>query len=772
MYFAHTSSVGGEENWEPLSEHLTRVAERAAKFAGVWGQEQEAYLAGLLHDLGKYGDPFQARLRGIGKGLDHWSMGGWLALERYGESEAAHIAAAIQGHHVGLQDGFWKRVRSSLDPEHVAAGKLTPTDADSARLLERFSRDGLQLPAWVPELRSSKALAAMTDLRMLFSALVDSDYLCTEAYARGPGEGSSTEYRFRSPGPELQAERALEATLAYIQARAATVRKGGGADATLLQLRSDLLTACRCSASWEPGLFTLSAPTGSGKTLALLAFALDHAARHGLRRIVLALPYLSLLEQTVEVYRQVLADFGPEYVLEHHSLADPYRSRERGGSDSDTESLRARELTENWDAPIVVTTSVQLLESLFAHRPRSCRKLHRLAESIVLLDEVQTLPSELAPPTLGALARLQARFGASVVFATATQPAFDQLNTTIEKLGGHAWQPREIAPLGETRLFGRLRRTRVVWRIDEPCSFETVAAELVDIPQVLAIVNLKRHARRLTELLGTLLGGRPSGLLHLSTNLCPAHRQQVFAEVQRRLDCGEPCRLIATQCVEAGVDLDFPVVYRAMAPLEAIAQAAGRCNRHGRLGPEGGEVVVFQPDDPDGLYPGEAYGQAAEITATLLRASGTLDLDAPAVFRQYYRKLYATTGIEDRDSELIRGIKAQDFPRVDREYQLIPDGTIEVLVPYNLATFRALDAELRTVGRLTRDWIRRARPHSISLFPPNPRGPTVAYLNPAPLGRDRDGRLREADDWFTWVGEGQYDRELLGFLGAEDVWIA
>lgn len=766
VYYAHSAPT--RQQWEPLRVHLAAVAARAGAFAACFGAGDEGRAAGLLHDLGKYSERFTRRLEGRERGLDHWSLGAWAALSKLKESGIA-VALAVQGHHVGLQRGDDSALRE-LSPKRLSERHrlgLALTESDVELLLRRFAADGLALPGLAGSLFSRRAPrgGGMLDVRMLFSSLVDADYLETE------GHFLAVEAERHVARPVGQSLRAAEA-LALVEARIVELAASAKAAPEVLRLRRDLMSACAAAAELPLGLFTLSAPTGAGKTLAMLAFALRHAMCHGLRRVVMVIPYLSILEQTARVYRELLEPaFGPAYVLEHHSLAG-IRGRELAGTDDRDEIGEARraerQLAENWDAPLVVTTSVQMLESLFAQRPAACRKLHRLAGSVLLFDEVQTLPVRLAVPTLAALSHLAQRYGASVVFSTATQPAFDHLDARVRELAASGWQPREVVPR-DLGLFARARRTREVWRVEAATPWAELAAELAGHRQVLVIVNLKRHA---ADLATRLAAGGAEGVQHLSTSLCPAHRERVLAAVRSRLDGGEACRLVATQCVEAGVDIDFPTVYRAFGPLEAIAQAAGRCNRNGRLDGSG-EVRVFLPEEQ--AYPPGGYRQAAGATMTLLlqRGAAGMDLQSPELFRSYYRLLYEWTGVDSGDGrgtrELREAIEALDFPSVAALYRLIDQDAINVLVPYDLATWDALRTELRTRGRLTAGWVQRARAHAVSLFRPRADNPVLGFLDPAPLGR---GEPERAADWFVYLEAAHYDRELLGLTAAEKLWIA
>lgn len=744
-YLAH--SRGSSPREDLLRDHLSRVALRAQDYASAFGAGDEAYLAGLLHDLGKYGDLFQARLRNEVKHIDHWSPGAWACL-MHSKVTGVAGALAIQGHHLGLQQAYATALRALSPAELTRAHpqNLRLAAPDHEPLLALLHADGVRLPdpssssVYDPE---RPPAAGMLDIRMLFSALVDADFIETEAHFKATGPDAPA---YRTEGPRLDPEVALEALLRHIR----TLAEGSRAAADINRLRSDLLEACLRAGEQPQGTFTLTAPTGAGKTLSMLAFALRHAATHGLTRVVMVIPYLSIIEQTVKVFRGALADLVPEsptdtYVLEDHSLAG-IRSAEDEDEDPDGDRER-RLLAENWDAPIVVTTSVQFLESLFANRPGACRKLHRLAGSVILLDEVQTLPTHLAVPTLATLSHLAGRFGATVVFSTATQPAFDTLHEAVRQLAPEGWRPREIVP-PELGLFDRARRVRVQWPKHETVGWDALAGELRGHSQVLCIVNLKRHALELHRHLKT---EGAQGLLHLSTNLCPQHRRAVLDEVRARLEQGEPCRLISTQCVEAGVDVDFPHVYRAWGPLDSIAQAAGRCNRNGNR--DTGAVHVFVPEDEG--YPDQTYGQAAAATRSVMARLGTEpDIDDPALYTEFYRELYDLRALGELRGELWEAIASRHFADVAGKYRLIGTDAINVLVPYDRGVYEALAAEVRQEG-LSREWVRRARGHAVSLFRPREQDRAWDYLD-----RIRVRGNEYADDWYIWVGEKGYDPDV------------
>jgi len=751
-FYAHSENPIGVKHL--LRDHLLSVSSLASEFLQGLPWQEDARLAGLLHDLGKYGDLFQRRLQGQEQGLDHWSSGAWVALKDF---RSVLGALAVQGHHIGLQSGF-KANLERLEPGKLAAspGAHGRPTGDLDTLKTRWkaevdavapSHSGQMCPVMGPEL--------MLEARLVFSALADVDFLDTEAHFKGEAAGK----RYRARGPALEPEIAL----GLVQRHLATLAAGSTASPMLRQVRQTLLRDALKSAQQDTGLFTFTAPTGSGKTLAMLAFALAHAAKHGLRRVILAVPYLSILEQTAEVYREVLSSMGKDYILEHHSLA----GLGRGGEELEQERLR-RLFSENWDAPLVLTTNVQILESLFSDRPSACRKLHRLAHSVILFDEAQTLPLNLAVPTLAALSQLASKTGASLVFATATQPAYPALGRQVREAGGVGWEPREAVP-SASALFAASRRVTPAWELAKGVwDMERLAQELRGQNRALCIFNLKRQALELTR----LLAGQ-EGLFHLSTNLCPAHRRDVLLQVRERLRSGAPCRLVATQCVEAGVDLDFPVVYRALGPLEAVAQAAGRCNREGRS--EKGRLVVFEMGASD--YPDTTYRQAAMVAKALLQERHwCLDLDDPQTYQDYYRRLFDLTRPEARSPELAEGIGSGNFVQVAQQYRLIKQDAINVLVPYQGAwgDYQKLLREEAEDGIRT-DWMRRAQLLAVVCYRPGQQHPAWGVLKPAHLSFKR----MESDEWFLinealpgWSYEAETGLNLPEKQGAWPVMIA
>lgn len=746
QYLAHSANPAGIA--EAQSEHVLPVAERAARLAGPSGLADLARVAALLHDLGKYGRIFQDRLQGKASKVDHWSSGAWVALSRY-KHPGIPVALAVAGHHVGLQQADRDSLRA-LAPDRLRTRHqlgLRIPDEDLDELFLRCTRDGITIPKELPAAIQHDAPAAawMLATRLLFSALVDADFLETEAHFEGT---SQTPRRYRAEAPALNAAEAFQQVLQHIRSLA----ENSDAAPVVNALRRDLLESCLVAADKPPGLFTLTAPTGTGKTLAMLAFALKHAAKHGLRRVVAVVPFLTIIEQTVAVYKAALGPHLREgYLLEHHSLAGMRAGNGEQAilADSELETERCRrQLTENWDSPVLVTTSVQFLESLFANRPGPCRKLHQLAHAVVLLDEVQTLPTRLAVPTLAALSELASTFGSTIVLATATQPAFTHLDKSVQVHSLSGWRPREVVP-GDLRLFSRATRVKVAWpNLDSPVSWDQVASRLADAGSALCVVNLKRHAIGLIEHLRSSYPDLP--VLHLSTSMCPLHRDATLRIVRGKLKADEPCILVSTQCVEAGVDVDFPTVFRAFGPLDAVAQAAGRCNRHGRMRKHG-TVEVFLPED-DVYPPGGGYSQAAGVTRALLRELGSarMDISDPQLFELYFRRLYDLTQPGGLHRELLEAIQVKDFATVATLYRIVDQDAVNVLVPHDTGAFATLRDDLRAKGTLTGSWIRRARPHSVSLFRSGLEH--MPNLQPAPLGK---GGVSE--EWFVCSAEDDYD---------------
>ena len=699
-YYAHTSDCACAKgapciHWQSLAEHLLNVANLAARFAKPCGLEAEAFLAGLLHDLGKYAGRFQMRLRDNSiHGINHWAAGAGHAYAL----KAPLSAYAVDGHHTGMPDRSALRqtlLKLADSGLHREINGYTEALDD---LLERFAADGLFLSS-SPVPPGKDHFANALRARMLLSCLVDADRLDTEAHF----DPETAKQRIAS---SLDADRALGAVLEYVNQKPS--------HGALNQLRRQLLVDCLSAAEKAPGLFTLTAPTGSGKTLASIAFALRHIAKNNalladddsrrLRRVIVVIPFTSIIEQTARVYRELFAPiFGTEFVLEHHSAVAPLGRMEDNERDAEDARLRQAQMAaENWDSPLVVTTSVQFFESLFAHKPRDCRKLHNIARSVVLFDEVQTLPSRLVPSLLSAVRLLsQEPYGSTAVFMTATQPAFAAAKSALP----YGWEPDEISSQPEA-MAEAMRRTEIrISASDQRISWAEMAQRITAEPQALCVVNSTKDARTLFRLLP------PVARFHLSSRLCPAHRQEKLGAIRSLLETGEPCRLISTQLIEAGVDVDFPIAFRALGPLDSIIQTAGRCNREGR-NPDPCPVIVFRPEE-GGTPPG-AYRAATEKTHEFLVRHPGAPLHLPETYRKYFAELYELLGPNSPKDDPVYTASAEfDFPKADEKCSLVGDDTRSVLVQWGEG--EALIEKLRREKHLSKPEWRTVQRYSVSL---------------------------------------------------------
>lgn len=646
--YAHSLAGKPQGEWQLLEEHLAAVAalsERfASSFAPGWGR-----LAGLWHDAGKYQAAFQRYIASDSdahiKGPDHATVGALIASTR----KAAPLAFVIAGHHGGLPDAEdlkcrLERKQSLLDDSRTGGLPRWMEEAavPSAPACLNFS-DRLQFSLWT---------------RLLFSALVDADFLDTEKFYAG---GSERESNWPSlTDLKTRLDEFLDS------------KTRGASRTPVNEIRARVLEACRLAAAFEPGAFTLTVPTGGGKTFSSLAFALDHAVQHGLKRVIVVIPYTSIIEQTAQEYRRAL---GEDAVLEHHTNVDP-----------DNETPQNRLASENWDAPIVVTTSVQFFESLYAKRTSRCRKLHRIVRSVVVFDEVQTFPIHLLEAVRRVLRELTISYGSTTLLCTATKP---------ELLEG----AREIVPDPSREFAVVAGRSEILMpSTNEPIAWEYLASELGTHEQVMAIVHRRDDAQQLAQLVG-------GDCLHLSARMCAEHRSDVLAEVKRRLADGERCRLVATQLVEAGVDVDFPEVFRAFAGADSLAQAAGRCNREGR---GHGRLHVFNaPTKP----PAGVLRTGLQI-AQLMEAEGTLDLKSPDTFHRYFARLY---GVSEQDPHAVLAAeRAQKFETVAELFRMIEEAGEPVVAPYGDEWVRRLNA-IR-YGGVTRLGMRRLQRFMVNLY--------------------------------------------------------
>ena len=649
-YLGHLDEKTGRA--QLLRDHLTGVADLAGRFAAAFGEEAMGRLLGLYHDVGKYSREFQAYIRAGEEekkkrrgSVDH-STAGAQEIAKLRQGAAAPLAFCIAGHHAGIPNRGER-----ADPE------------GSATLLGRLKRKGLpdyrayrtenDAPAAVPSALyaqvAAEAFPAMLYTRMLFSCLVDADFLDTEDFMAAGKVGREG---FASLDTLLER---LQKSLEEKFLKPKTEKEKQKRQLPINEKRSALLAQSIAAGKEAKGnLYRLTIPTGGGKTISSLAFALHYAAhaKRKRKRIIYVIPYTSIIEQNAAVFRELL---GEENVVEHHQHVD-YDDAQ------DTDMNRKRLATENWDAPVIVTTNVQFFESLFSNRPSKCRKLHNLAESIVIFDEAQMIPLDYLRPSLAAIEALVRHYDCTAVLCTATQPPLGQFFPAD-------LQPIEICPaLMENAAF--FRRTKIELR-EGTLTEEELAEELAAHEQVLCIVNVKKTAQSVFDLLR-----EDEGTYHLSTNLYPVHREQVLAEIRARLKDGKPCRVISTSLVEAGVDLDFPCVYREINGLDSIVQAAGRCNREGRRTAEESVVHVFSLEKL-----ARNAQLAARLTKLVAREYGD-DMANPLAIQRYFEELYDVSGPVRLDKEEIMDkIEEWAFADVAEKFRFIADKTKAVLVP-------------------------------------------------------------------------------------------
>ncbi len=661
-YIGHIKSVNTNQfELQDLYNHLEGTAEIASEFAAEFNNSEWGKLLGLWHDLGKYSDEFQEYIKKnsgyeegerLGK-TDHTSAAAILAKETY-PSLWPPIAYCIAGHHAGLHNfthdsrvsgdlsdrlkkqDYLDKIRSKIPNELLEKINLNPPIGKPI--------DPKQMHLWI---------------RMLFSCLVDADYLDTECFMN----------------PESFERRGKYDSLFELKSRFDIYMEEMSKNAPISQvntIRSKLLKDCIDSGELSPGFFSITVPTGGGKTLSSMAWALVHALKYNKTRIIFAIPYTSIITQTAQIYRSI---FGDDNVIEHHSNID-----------ENTNTQKRKLAAENWDAPIVVTTNVQLFESLFANKTSRCRKLHNLVNSIIILDEAQMLPPEFLNPILTILKGLVGHYDVSVMFSTATQPA---LTGKVGGKGQFAFEGigsesvREVVQNVDELAFN-LKRVAIDLpkSTNETVDWSTIADELQQHKQVLCIVNTRNQCRELHELM-------PEDTLHLSRLMCTSHIMDVIDEIKLRLKENKPVRVISTQLIEAGVDIDFPVVYRAIAGLDSITQCAGRCNREGKLNKENrlGLMKVFVPSKgtPNGLM-----RKGADTFKEMLvnRSDSENSLLEPKAFQEYFRLFYSKidnfdkANIGDSLWKDAQSMKFQ-FATAARDFRLIDDKNAQtILVEY------------------------------------------------------------------------------------------
>lgn len=704
-HYAHSAENKSYEYWQTMRSHAHNVGEAAAGFAAFFGAQEMARYTGQLHDVGKYTPQFNRRLHG-GPSVDHATAGAKIAFERWG-LPGKLMAFCIAGHHAGLAngDGEGDNRRTLTQRLAVPFGKgihdipvLDEVWQQEIHLPEKLAMPGVKFGVADSVDKYAKPFSVAFFTRMLYSCLIDADYLDTEAFYAGL-EGKTVQ---RGGYPDLlQLQQRFNCFIGDFRRHIAEKPQHTEAEkrnAALNRLRSDILDHAVSRAEQAPGLFTLTVPTGGGKTFTSMAFALEHAKQHGMRRVIYVIPFTSIIEQNAAEFRKAFGDLGEAAVLEHHSTFDDSKLKDQHSKD------KLRQASENWDMSVVVTTAVQFFESLFADRSSRCRKLHNIAGSVIILDEAQMLPLNLLLPVMQAIKELARNYRCSVVMCTATQPAVQAEHGFYRGFEN----VREIAP-NPTALFVQLKRTTV-----QHIGLQTdddLLGKLAEQPQMLIIVNNRRHARSLYDNTKQL-----DGVFHLTTLMCAKHRSQMLETIRGRLKNDEPCRVIATSLIEAGVDVDFPLVMRAEAGLDSVAQAAGRCNREGKRLPEESFVWIFQPE-AQWKAPAELGLLSGVMRAVVRQHAGDL-LSAEAI-TDYFSEVYQLKGAELDQHKILamhhNAGSSLNFPfqTIAAKFRMIETHMQPLIIPFDDEAERLIDS-LRHADQIG-GLLRKLQPYTVQI---------------------------------------------------------
>lgn len=663
-YIAHSSLERDTE--QSIIDHLTNTAELAAGFAAEFGANEVGYLCGMLHDIGKYSDKFQRRIRGSSEKADHSTAG---ALEAR-KLNNIPVAFCVSGHHAGLPDGG---NRADTPDEPTFFGKISRIVGRDIENYEAYKSEVTISGAKTPTEFMNDKLSAFFFVRMLYSCLVDADFLDTEKFMRG--------------GVERTIGESIETLTNKLDKYTASLQNPKN---ELNKKRCEILNAVTEKSGCKRGLFTLTVPTGGGKTVTSMSFALNHAQIKGQRRVIYVIPYVSIIEQTQKVFEEI---FGKENVIAHYANVD-YKTGENDGYE-DKHYLAA----ENWDAPIILTTSVQFFESLYSNRPSRCRKLHNIANSVIIFDEAQMFPVPLLIPCVSAISQLIEHYGCSAVLCTATQPA---LNRLFEDYCPK-FKAQELCP----DVSGMYEFFRRVTYINEGgLSDEQLAAKLNEESQVLCIVNNRKQAQDIFSMLDK------DGGFHLSTTMYPLHRRRILSEIHEKLRNNEPCRVISTSLIEAGVDVDFPTVYRALAGLDSMIQAGGRCNREGRRPANESVVHLFESERK---APGIMQQNIAAGERVMRRFE---DISSVEAVRDYFEfllyKLKDKTALDAKKILSEIKIGSMPFATVASRFRIIESSEFTVYVP--LGEGAELVEKVKRFG-VNRGRMRRLGQYAVGVYP-------------------------------------------------------
>lgn len=698
-YYAHSTEKTDKSDWQELKIHLKDTAKLSSKFAEKFNQKELGQIAGLFHDLGKYSEKFQRRLEGFKERVDHSTAGAIEVSEKYKEIGKYILAHCIAGHHSGLLDTGTDANDKSLTKR--LKKEFIKEDEKYSDYTKDFSDEELKADFNLKFFADTSPFAVSFFTRMLYSCLVDADWLDTEEfYENGK--------IIRSDFANLESlQEKLENHLEKIKEKAEKTGRQG----EINQKRNKILQECFQKARNPKGLYSLTVPTGGGKTLSSLAFALTHAIKNNQDRIIYAIPYTSIIEQNAEVFRSI---FGEENVLEHHSnyIFEEFNKTEKSDDENDkdekqiiTEKLRYA--SENWDASIIATTNVQFFESLFANKKSRCRKLHNIANSVIILDEAQMIPTKYLIPCAKAIDELVNRYNCTVVFCTATQPPLQKYFSA--KITEIISNPDELFDF-----FKRVDVQHIGRKIDDD-----LIAEISGLEEVLTIVNTKRHAKELYEKVKEVNGNNDEGIYHLSTLMCPIHRKETLKKIRERLDKKQPVKVFSTQLIEAGVDIDFPNVYRSAAGLDSIAQSAGRCNREGRLYTLG-IVKVFESAEKYGM-PHGSLKQSAQVGKNTIEKFSE-DLLSVKAIEHYFNELFFFKGENELGDEYIKDYFYQskkgnlffEFSTAAQEFNFIDNITFPVIVPFDEKAEKLI--EKVRYSEFPKKYLRQLQPYTVNLY--------------------------------------------------------
>lgn len=672
VYYAHISEDGRKQT---VLQHLEGTARLASEFASVFGETQMGQLMGLAHDIGKYTAGFQKRLNG-GPKVDHSSAGAFEVMKQ----NQYRASFCILGHHGGLPNGGG---RGDTDAESTWSGRLDKVRSGRVEDYSEFCKEieFPQVPA--PQISGKNIAAECFVIRMLFSCLVDADYLDTERFMDGADQDMNQE--------QLKSGWVNPADMQELDKRLQEYIAGWFPPQNELnRLRCEILETCIEKGKTEkPGLFSLTVPTGGGKTVASLAFALRHAREHEKKRIIYVIPYTSIIEQTAEIFRKILGD---ENVLEHHSGVI---YEDAGGGSSET--IRKIKATDNWDMPIIVTTAVQFFESLYSNKPSKCRKLHNIADSVIIFDEAQMLPIPYLKPCVHGIAQLVDRYQVSAVLCTATQPALE--NIFKEYLPEHSVTELCPAAIRRNEIFCRVMFEKV-----GKLTWQELGEKLREKPQVLCIVNSRKNANQIYQMM------EGEGKYHLSTLMYPEHRRKVLEKIRKKLADGEVCKVVSTSLVEAGVDVDFPAVFREEAGLDSILQAAGRCNREGKRPKTESVVTVFQSES----RAPQLFAIPIGATRSVLRRRE--DFGSEEAIHEYFEELQDLKGEDAQDKkQIIKRMEKGDFPfkSIAEDFRLIENDVKTIFIPKEENQF--LISRLRR-GERTKELFQKLGQYGVSVY--------------------------------------------------------